>query len=325
MTVVLDDSPCPALPPRAAAGHKGTFGTVVLVGGSARDGLIMLGAPVLAARAAFRSGAGLVKLVTPASIAVAALAALPSATALVLPTAHDDTVEPHLAAATLDRALDPAARALVVGPGLGRGPGPVALTLRAVQQHDVHVVLDADGLNALAETSAFEREINAPLVITPHPGECARLMAPLGLKGDPAAPADRPAIAADLARRLGCVVVLKGAGTVVSDGLRTFINSTGTHALATAGTGDVLAGLIGGLIAQFVAPPEPPRPYPLPPRPRPAERPLDLYDAARIAVRAHGLAAEHWSRVARADAGLLAHELADHLPPVLSAMRSPTP
>jgi NAD(P)H-hydrate epimerase len=225
------------------------------------------------------------------------------------------------------RAVDDAAAAsacLVVGPGLGRGAGPTGAVLRAVQQHDAPLVLDADGLNLLAAMPAFTSDFHAAAVVTPHPGEFETMAKALGLPPRPRTPAERRAGAEGLAQRLGCVVVLKGAGTVVTDGQRTRVNTSGIDALATAGTGDVLAGLIGGLVAQFVSIPDP-RPFPMPPKPRPPGKPLDLFEAACIAVHAHGLAAERWCTRHGARAGLLATELADEIPSALSALAALAP
>ncbi len=315
------NDPLPAIPQRDPLGHKGTFGTVAVFGGACHDGRIMIGAPVLAARAALRAGTGLVKLTCPAPILSTAIALVPSVTGLAIPTQSDGAYEGHEAAAAVDRAVS-ACDVLVIGPGMGEGPGPAAAALRAVQQHDVHVVVDADALNALSQTPYFTEDFVAPAIITPHPGEFARLAKSIDLHGDPANNADRPRLASELAQRLGCIVVLKGASTVVSDGLRTWANSTGNSALATAGSGDVLAGLIGSLVAQFVAPPQEPRPHPMPPRPKPAGRPFDLFDAARLAVFIHGRAAELWCSDRQASAGMLAEELADLLPRAIEACRA---
>lgn len=307
-----DGSPLPRLPARDPRGHKGTFGTVCVVGGCAHDDRHMVGAPALAATAALRAGAGLVRLVTPAPILDAALSICPSATGVPMRVNGAGRLVPHEAAAVIDaqvRSCD----CLAIGPGLGASDGARAASLRAVQQEFVPVVVDADALNLLAEIPELTRDVRAAAVLTPHPGEFRRLAASLGIAHDPTDAASRPRAAESLAQRLGCIVVLKGAGTVVSDGQRTWVNTSGHAALATAGTGDVLAGMIAGLAAQFVAPASA--------TPRPAGRPLDLFDVARIGVHAHGLAAEAWAAGRRADAGLLALELADQVPGVLEALR----
>ncbi|MBX3375384.1 MAG: NAD(P)H-hydrate dehydratase [Phycisphaeraceae bacterium] len=309
-----DSSPLPPLPPRDPRGHKGTFGTVVIVGGCAgssadgASGRLMIGAPALAATAALRCGCGLAKMVVPAPIAAAAITLCPSATGV--PVAVDPTGEmiASEAAAVMDEQFA-AAQAIVVGPGMGGGQSVRAVALRCVQQEECPVVVDADAINALAEVPELWRDFKAAAVLTPHPGEYRRLADRLNIRADPTETKDRPRAAELLAQRLGCIVALKGAGTVVSDGQRTWINTSGGSVLATAGTGDVLAGLVAGLSAQFVS---------LGSRRAPT-KPLDLYDATRIAVHAHGLAAELWAQRHRAGAGMLAMELADLLPEVLWA------
>ena len=311
----------PPLPPRPADGHKGTFGTVVVIGGSRHEGRVMLGAPVLTARAALRAGCGLVKLVMPGPLLVPALSMLPSATGFELPTDPSGEYLPHIAAQVIDRAAGTESSpptVLAIGPGLGAGEGPAAAVLRVITHRDHYAVLDTDAINILATLPDLLRDFHAPSVLTPHPGEFKRLAKALSLTGDPAAPADRERLTREAAQRLGAVIVLKGHHTVVSDGLESWTNSTGTSALATAGSGDVLTGLIASLIAQFVAPPAEPRPFPMPPRPRPPGRPLSLFDASRLAVALHGRAAERWCARASATAGLLATDLCDELPAVLA-------
>lgn len=278
----------------------------------------MFGAPALAARAALRAGCGLVRLVVPEPLLDAAIGLIPSATGRGLPVESSGDLTAHLAAGVFDEAAGDAG-ALVVGPGLGRGEGARSLVLRAAGQDSTPLVLDADGLNLLSGAVDFASDMRASAVLTPHPGEFRRLAGPLKIGEDPADPVSRPAAAERMAQRLGCVVVLKGAGTVVSDGLRTWTCSRGHACLGTAGTGDVLAGLIGGLIAQFVAPG--PRAVGSVELPRPVDKPLDLFDAARLGVQAHAIAGERWAASRGADAGLLATELADELPGVLASLR----
>lgn len=315
-----DNSTPPRLPPRDPGGHKGTFGTLGVVGGSAGDPR-MIGAPALAARAALRAGVGLVKLASPEPVLDAVMGLEPSATGVPIPADASGAMHPHEAAAVIDRLLAEV-DALVVGPGLGRCPGVSAATIRAITQDQRPVVLDADALNCLAETPSFDLDFHAPAILTPHPGEYQRLAEALRISGDPRSPEHRPAAAAELAARLGCVVVLKGRHTVVTDGLRAWTCTAGHPCLATAGTGDVLAGLIGALVAGLV---DPMSLLPLPDaararRPVNPARPLDLYDAARVGVLAHAQAGEAWPATSNAQAGLLARELADLLPGTLARM-----
>ncbi len=330
----------PRLPPRKRDGHKGTFGTVAIVGGcvappGVAGGAFMAGAPALAALGALRVGAGLATLVCPAAVLPTAIGLVPSATGLVLPTDADGCIVAHQAAAVLDQ-LSASADGVVIGPGLGSGgahntPAATAVeavALRAVQQDRTPVVVDADALNALARIPELAREFRAAAVLTPHPGEFRRLAAAFNISHDPTDDAQRPHAAEALAQRLGCVVVLKGAGTIVSDGQRTWTCPHGHPCLATAGTGDVLAGAIGGLIAQFVTPPDPLMAG-LSDRARVAlgaapgndSAMLDLFDAARAGVLIHALAGERWASTHAASAGLLAAELAGLLPECAEAIR----
>ncbi len=306
----IDPSPPPKLPARDPRGHKGTFGTVAVVGGCAHAERHMVGAAALAAIAALRAGAGLVRLVMPAPVLDAGLTICPSATGVPIPTDAQGRIIAHEAAAVIDREAR-TCDCLVVGPGLGSGEGVRGASLRAVQQEEVPVVVDADAINALADIPELTRDLHAAAVLTPHPGEYRRLAATLGIGLDPVEAASRPAAAESLAQRLGCIVVLKGAGSIVSSGQRTWVNTSGGAVLATAGTGDVLSGLLGGLIAQFVSPPGPRLPG----------RPLDLYDAARAGVLAHGMAGDRWAVEHQAGAGLLAMELAAEIPGALERLR----
>ncbi|BAM03529.1 NAD(P)H-hydrate dehydratase [Phycisphaera mikurensis] len=278
--------PLPDPPDRPADGHKGTFGTVIVLGGSEA----MIGAPALAAGAALRGGAGLVKLAVPAAVLPHALGIEPSATGVPLPA--DASHWP----AALDAADPDGGAVLAVGPGLGDGDRLLP-ALDGLLDGPRPLVLDADGLNALA---ASGRRGAGPgrRVLTPHPGEFRRLARALGLDADPIHPDRRGAAAAELARAHGCTVVLKGRETRISDGEREATNTTGNPALATAGTGDVLTGLLAGLLAQGMA----------------------TFEAARLAAHAHGAAADAWA-AGHGPAGLKARDLADRLPAALRPVR----
>lgn len=319
----MENAPPPRLPLRVPAGHKGDFGRVAVVGGCALAGTRMIGAPALAAHAAARAGAGLVRLLCPAGVLNEALTIAPHATGVALPTDEGGALLASESVAILDGAFDDA-HAVVIGPGLGRGTGPAALALRAVQQQRTPVVVDADALNELANMPQLALDFRAPAILTPHPGEFARLAGALGIDSDATNDASRPEAAEQLARRLGCVVVLKGAHTVVSDGLHTWRDRTADSALATGGTGDVLAGLIGGLVAQHARPitHELARAK-MGPRAAlvPQDNRLSLYDLARGAVLAHAHAAKLWREKHHASAGLTPMELADELPEAVSALR----
>lgn len=302
------------LPPRDPHGHKGTFGTVAIVGGCADARTRMIGAPAIAALAALRSGAGLARVLCPGPILNDVISITPSATGVALPTGAGGNVIPHEAAEVFDSHTQ-SADAIVIGPGLGWNADPLdplaegtrAIVLRAILHAEVPLVVDADALTALSSTPDFARDFRAQAILTPHPGEHKRLATALSLPLAGDDDASRLSACESLARRVGCIVVLKGAGTVVSDGQQSWKCNHGHACLATAGTGDVLSGVLGGLLAQHS---------------KPAARPrLSLFEVACLGVQAHALAGEQWARL-NGQAGLVASELADMLPAVLDRMRN---
>lgn len=310
----------PRLPARPRDSHKGTFGTVVAIGGCCQ-GTVMLGAPALVALGALRAGCGLAKLAMPTPILPLGLSICPSATGIPILTDLSGAIEPHEASAAVDRCVADAT-CIVVGPGMGVSAGARAAALRCIQQDEVPLVVDADAINNLVDIPEFMRDFRAAAVFTPHPGEFKRLVAGLGLSGDLGLAKSREDAAQQLAQRLGSVVVLKGAGTVVTDGHRVWTNIVDHPCLATGGTGDVLAGVIAGIIAQFVPSPQQMLfKAKVPAMPAPDGRPLDLFDAACAGVYAHGLAGQFWASGRGADAGLLAAELANHVPEALQKLR----
>lgn len=314
----MDSMPA-VLPARDPRGHKGTFGTVLVVGGCSVGARRMIGAPALSALGALRAGCGLARLLVPAPILEAAITIAPSATGHGLAVDADGAIVPHLAAEAFDlHGAD--AQCIVIGPGMGQGAGVEALTLRAVMQQDTAVVVDADAINALAGMVDVGRDVRAAAVLTPHPGEYRRLAESLRLGHDPVDASTRVAAAEALAQRLGVVVALKGARTVVSDGVRTWTCGLECAALATGGTGDVLAGVIAGLVAQFVPGLAVLRVLGRMPR-RPIDRPLDLWEAACLGVQAHAMAGQAWSIKHEATGGLLATELADEVPGAVERLR----
>jgi hydroxyethylthiazole kinase-like uncharacterized protein yjeF len=234
------------LPARPEDGNKGTFGRVVLIAGSKH----FTGAPRLAAMGAARGGAGLVEVCIPESIhAIVAAGCLE-----VMPTPLPDagTGALHSDALPTIRERLKGANSLVIGPGLGRAPETVDALLELLVGLPCPAVVDADALNIVA-TSGFDwnRCGQAGVVITPHPAEMSRLVG----TDTKAVQADRLATAEGYARRYGIVVTLKGAETVVAaEGHPTHVDRHRVVALATGGTGDVLAGLIGSLLAQGLSP-----------------------------------------------------------------------
>jgi len=308
----------PPLPARPPDGHKGTFGTVCVVGGqaAAAPGRVMLGSPAFAALGALRVGAGLAVLAVPEPIVNEALTIAPSATGLALPVDSASTLNPSETAAILDQYLH-AMKCMAIGPGLGVGRAQQQIVLRLIAQADVPLVIDADGLNNLAEAADFHRDLRAQAVLTPHPGEYARLAAALGIVADATHDASRTDAALQLAQRLGCVVVLKGRHTVLSDGVQSWTCTAGNVSLATAGSGDVLTGVIAGFIAQFFKPHLGSDSNQISPE---RQGGFSLFDCARWGVQIHAQAADRWA-AAHGQAGLLATDLLELLPDVLAESR----
>ncbi len=260
--------------------HKGVFGHVLVAGGSAQYG----GAPFLAAAGAARSGAGLVTVTIPEGCRP--LCPVPAS--LIVRRLPDGGAGALTAACGEElKALARERDCLVFGPGMGPDPRGAEALAEAVRCGRP-MVIDADGLRHLAARPALTLEAKTAMVLTPHPGEMRALLA--GFACPVPAPGGRVEQALALARASGAVVVLKGLGTVVAapDG-RAAVNTSGTPALATAGTGDVLAGIIGALLGQGCSP----------------------WHAARLGVFVHGLAAEVGPGAERS---LTADDLAERLP-----------
>jgi NAD(P)H-hydrate epimerase len=225
----------PARPPDA---HKGDAGRLLVVAGAPGK----TGAAHLALTGALRGGAGLVTLAARPEVLPFALAGRPEAMSLALP--GDGPLGPGDLAALLAAARE--ADALVVGPGIPRGPGTGDALRALLSGAGKPAVVDADGLNALADTPGLLAGLGVPLVLTPHPGEMGRLCG----RSTAEVQADRIGLAADRARAWSVTVVLKGARTVVADPQAPpAVIPTGNAGLATGGTGDVLAGLCGALLA----------------------------------------------------------------------------
>jgi ADP-dependent NAD(P)H-hydrate dehydratase / NAD(P)H-hydrate epimerase len=253
------------LPLRTADTHKRASGVLVVVAGSRG----MTGAARLIALAAGRIGAGLVTVAAPEGSLPQIQAGLTEATFLPLPETVDGTVASEATDLVWER-LD-AADALALGPGLTTNHGTIAFVRDLVRRSPIPLVLDADGLNAFTGDGAALRDREADAILTPHVGEFARLTGVKPRDLD----ADRPAHVRDLAEQSGAVTLLKGSRTLIADpGGRLLVNVTGSPVLATAGTGDVLTGMTGGLLARGLAP----------------------LEAAAAAAYLHGLAGVHAGR-----------------------------
>jgi hydroxyethylthiazole kinase-like uncharacterized protein yjeF len=302
---------------RDASGHKGTFGTVLVVGGHASGAGMMLGAPALAARAALRAGCGRCIIAAPSGILASVLTLCPSATGYPLAWSDDDGAGGGLVDGFVQQAATDLGQATtkihaaVIGPGLGpigggvSGGRPERELVEAFLQHlTCPVVLDADGLTAVAAAKGAGLGLvkrHGRVIVTPHPGEMHRLLIAAGLSPDLRG---RDAAIA-LAASAHAVVVAKGDRTFVATPNGAVQQGGGPDsALAVGGSGDVLAGVIAGLIAQE------------------AEADLARLGAIALAgVTAHHAAAGAWRRRTGASAGMLASDLADELPGALETLR----
>jgi NAD(P)H-hydrate epimerase len=278
------------LPARPADANKGTFGRVLAVAGSAD----YPGAARLATEAAYRVGAGLVTLACPDALRAIVAPSTPEVT--YLPLGDEPSLTPE-AAHTIIAATE-AYDVLFIGPGISQRDGvdkAVFDVIRGMHADNKPIVVDADALNALAKSDSWHKQMHAALVLTPHPGEMARLT---GTSVEDVQ-RDRLRAARDAAAQWKQIVVLKGAHTIIAapDG-RTALSPHASPLLATAGTGDVLTGAIAGLIAQGMAP----------------------FDAAACAVYLHGAVAEDAGEDF-GDRGMLASDLLPALPRAIRTVR----
>jgi ADP-dependent NAD(P)H-hydrate dehydratase len=273
----------PILGPRPRDGHKGRFGHVLVIAGSRG----MAGAAALCGAGALRSGAGLVRVATAAEVQPTVASFEPSFMTYPLPCDPLGRILFETARPDLERLIEPA-NVIAVGPGIGQSQESAKLLRFLILETDKPLVIDADGLNALVGQTELLSGLKRPVVITPHPGEFARLSgAPV--KTVQAERIERAAALAAIAEPL--VVVLKGAGTVVSDGKRYYVNTTGNPGMATGGTGDVLTGVIAALLGQK----------------------LPAFEAAQLGVFIHGVAGDV-ARDQHGETGLIAGDIVDALP-----------
>jgi ADP-dependent NAD(P)H-hydrate dehydratase len=255
----MTNNSLPELPPRAAEAHKGDFGRALLVGGSRG----MSGAIALAGMSTLRSGAGLVTLATPAACLDVVASFEPSY--MTVPLANDEDGRIAFAAQTTIEQLAKVATCVACGPGLGRSSELSKLVPAIYQTIPQPMVIDADGLNALASRPELLGKHDGPRILTPHPGEFRRLV---GRAADDREQLEKMAI--QMAADTGTVIVLKGHQTLITDGVAALYNSTGNPGMATGGSGDVLTGIITALICQSMTP----------------------LEAAQLGVHLHGLAGD---------------------------------
>jgi len=282
-------TPLPKLPRRPVVSHKGLYGHALLVGGSRG----MSGAIALAGLATLRSGAGLATLVVPTAIQDVVASYNPSFMTHGLASTID-----HMTAVAADDVLALAENMTVValGPGGGRDDSTIQFVARLYRETKRPMVVDADALFALAARKDLLDQAGGPRILTPHPGEFARLTG-IKLASDDAARTHAVGELASANGRSGMIIVLKGHHTVVTDGARFALNRTGNAGMATGGAGDVLTGVITALLCQGLTP----------------------FDAARLGVHIHGLAgdraAERLGQIA-----LIASDLVDFLPAAFESL-----
>ena len=275
-------SEIPKLKPRAVDAHKGDFGKVCIIAGSTG----MSGAAALAGRAALRCGAGLVRVATPESVLPIVASIEPSFTTIAL--AEDSAG--RISATAINSILKAVSDndALAFGPGIGVSGELQSILHGLLEQDGLRLVLDADGLNNLSKMKDWPVKVKAELILTPHPGEMKRLWSGVFREE---LPGDRRQQGVQLAQQTKTIVALKGAGTVVTDGEKVYVNKTGNPGMATAGAGDVLTGAITALAGQG----------------------LNNFDAAVLGVYIHGLAGD----IAAEKVGqvsLMATDIIDSLP-----------
>jgi NAD(P)H-hydrate epimerase len=271
----------PLLPARSSSAHKGLFGHVFVLAGSWR----YTGAAVLTARAALRSGCGLVTIGCPKTAHAAIAGHLLCEMSVPLPDAAPGVFSREAVSEALD--WSERAQAVALGPGITMERPAMRFAQDVAIMCPLPLVIDADGINALAGAAQRLEFAEGPRVLTPHPGEAARL-----LGSTPAeVVADREGAALRIARETNAVVLMKGSGTIVTDAERVYVNRTGNSGLATAGSGDVLTGVIASLLAQG----------------------LSALDAAVLGAHLHGragdLAAEELG-----EHGMIASDVLDRLP-----------
>lgn len=272
----------PKLQPRKVDSHKGLYGKICIIAGS----FGFSGAAALSGKAALRSGSGLVRVAVPQSILPIVAGLEPCYT--TIPLAEDSSGK--ISSKAIDSILKAVAENDVIafGPGAGVSNGVKSVLENLLRQEGIRLVIDADGLNNLALLKNWPDINKANLILTPHPGEMKRLWDSLLRKQ---MPQDRQATAIEFAQQTKTITVLKGNNTVVTDAEKIYINTTGNPGMATAGTGDVLTGIITSLCGQG----------------------LNNFDAAVLGVYIHGLAGD----LAAKDKGfisLIATDVIDYLP-----------
>ena len=269
----------PTLPERPKISHKGTFGTALLICGSYG----MAGAAILATRAALKSGVGIAKCLIPKSIYKILTVAVPEAVCLP----KISTLKGGLSAFVNIKSALQKTSAVLFGCGLSNTVHTKMLLKKLIKSNSCPLIIDADGINALAGCIQLLKKANAPIILTPHPAEMARL-----IKSDvKTVEANRITIARNFAKQYNCILVLKGANTLITDPSgKVYFNTLGNSGMATGGSGDVLSGIIVSLLAQGLPP----------------------IEAANAAVYLHSLAADKAAKIT-GEAGLLPSDIIEAL------------
>lgn len=262
------------LPKRQPDAHKGTFGTLAIFGGQINDQKVMLGSAVFVAKAALRTGVGLINFVADRQVLEDLIALVPQATGIIENNFQSQSSS---------------WKAIVIGPGLGTNR---VAALGEVLRLKFPTVIDADGLNILSENPDLLNDLHEDCVLTPHPKEYERLNSKIGARNPE-----------DFAQKLGCTLVFKDNETIITNGHQKQIIEGNNPILATGGTGDVLAGLIGGLLTQY------------------APKEISIYECAKLAVEIHSKAADKW-RDEHGSGGLIIDELIENIPTVMDELRS---
>jgi NAD(P)H-hydrate epimerase len=276
----------PRLPRREPDAHKGSFGLALIVGGSRG----MSGAVAMAGMAALRGGSGLVRLAVPDVCLDVVAAHEPSYMTIPLPSTKKGQIAEESREVIEDWRAS--TTAIAVGPGLGRSKQLDRLVARLYKTVPQPLVVDADALNALASQPEVLASHGGPRILTPHPGEFARLIGGKKLELDA-----RNQAAVELAARCGVIVVLKGHQTCITDGEKAYLNTTGNPGMGTGGSGDVLTGLVTALLCQGLSP----------------------LDAARLGAHVHGAAGD-LAADALGQVSMIASDLIRFLPEAIRAV-----
>ena len=276
------------LPVRPSNSHKGDFGRVLFVGGSTE----MPGAIALSAHASLKAGAGLAAIMTPKEAWRVVAGFCPC-----VMTAPVESAFGIFVGAAADPILKKCewADVVAIGPGMGRSKGCQEIVAKVYEKASCPVIVDADGLNNLADSGADLSKHAGPRILTPHEGEFLRLVN-VESKGR----TELEELAVRMAREMQIVVLLKGPRTLVTDGQKTYRNKTGNEGMATAGAGDVLTGIIASLIGQK----------------------MDCFDAAEVGTYLHGLAGDLYAEKTNS-ASMLATDLINRLPKAMAELDRP--